>query len=179
VLVAQPARSDADLHWLHEAIRLSRYCPPSATAFSVGAVLIAADGSVLSTGFSRESDPADHAEEVALARLALPSHGMAGLGAPAHGVAGHGSPGSGSGANLAGATMYSSLEPCAARASRPTPCADLIIASGIGRVVIAWREPPIFVPGGGAVRLRLAGVAVKVIPELAAAARAVNAHLLS
>jgi len=75
--------------------------------------------------------------------------------------------------------MYSSLEPCAARASRPTPCADLIIASGIGRVVIAWREPSIFVPGGGAVRLRQAGVAVTVIPELAAAARAVNAHLLS
>ena len=169
MLVAQPARPDADLHWLHEAIKLSRCCPPSATAFSVGAVLIAADGSVLSTGFSRESDPADHAEEVALARLGLPGHG----------VTGHGSPALGSRASLAGATMYSSLEPCAARASRPTPCADLIIASGIGRVVIAWREPPIFVPGGGAVRLRLAGVAVEVIPELAAEARTVNAHLLS
>jgi pyrimidine deaminase RibD-like protein len=58
------------------------------------------------------------------------------------------------------------------------PCADLIIASGIGRVVIAWREPPIFVPGGGAVRLRQAGIAVIVLPELAAMAKAVNAHLL-
>jgi diaminohydroxyphosphoribosylaminopyrimidine deaminase/5-amino-6-(5-phosphoribosylamino)uracil reductase len=164
VLVAQLARTDADLHWLHEAINLSRYCAPSATAFSVGAVLIAADGSVLSSGFSRESGPSDHAEEVALARLGLPGHGL---------------PGPGGGVDLEGATMYSSLEPCAARASRPTPCADLIIASGIGRVVIAWREPPIFVPGGGAVRLRQAGLAVKVIPELAAAARAVNAHLLS
>jgi diaminohydroxyphosphoribosylaminopyrimidine deaminase / 5-amino-6-(5-phosphoribosylamino)uracil reductase len=169
VLVAQPARPDADLHWLYEAIKLSRYCPPSATAFSVGAVLIAADGSVLSTGFSRESDPADHAEEVALARLGLPANGW-------HGPSAHGSPG---GPDLRGATMYSSLEPCAARASRPVPCADLIIASGVGRVVIAWREPPIFVPGGGAVRLRQAGLAVTVIPELAAAARAVNAHLLS
>jgi len=159
--VAQPTRTDADLHWLREAIRLSRYCPPSATAFSVGAVLIGADGTVLSTGFSREWDPADHAEEVALARV-----GLAGSG-------------SGSGPDLDGATLYSSLEPCAARASRPTPCADLIIASGIGRVVIAWREPPIFVPGGGAARLRMAGLAVKVIPELAGAARAVNAHLLS
>jgi len=169
VLVAQPARTDTDLHWLQEAIKLSRYCPPSATAFSVGAVLIAPDGSVLSTGFSREWDPADHAEEVALARLGFPGQGMRT----------HDAPGYGSGANLEGATMYSSLEPCAARASRPTPCADLIIASGIGRVVIAWREPPIFVPGGGAARLRQAGLTVKVIPELAAAARAVNAHLLS
>ena len=174
VLVAQPARPDVDLHWLHEAIKLSRYCPPSATAFSVGAVLIAADGSVLSSGFSRESDPADHAEEVALARLGLPGNGWSGQSGP-----GHSSPGFPGGPNLQGATMYSSLEPCAARASRPVPCADLIIASGVGRVVIAWREPPIFVPGGGAVRLRQAGLAVTVIPELAAAAKAVNAHLLS
>jgi len=34
------------------------------------------------------------------------------------------------------------------------------------------------VPGGGAVRLREAGVAVVVRPELADAAKAVNAHLL-
>jgi diaminohydroxyphosphoribosylaminopyrimidine deaminase / 5-amino-6-(5-phosphoribosylamino)uracil reductase len=176
--VAQPTRADADLHWLHEAIRLSRCCPPSATAFSVGAVLIAADGSVLSSGFSREWDPADHAEEVALARLGLAGQGVAGSLVPRPGVAGHSAPGSGSGPDLHGATLYSSLEPCAARASRPTPCADLIIASGIGRVVIAWREPPIFVPGGGAARLRKAGLTVKVIPELAGAARAVNAHLL-
>jgi diaminohydroxyphosphoribosylaminopyrimidine deaminase / 5-amino-6-(5-phosphoribosylamino)uracil reductase len=162
--VAQPANPDADRHWLFEAIKLSRCCPPSPAAFSVGAVLVTGDGQVLSTGFSREWDPSDHAEEVALARLGLP---------------GHGPQGSGNGADLQGATLYSSLEPCAARASRPTPCADLIIASGVGRVVIAWREPPIFVPGGGAVRLRQAGLAVTVIPELAAAARAVNAHLLS
>jgi diaminohydroxyphosphoribosylaminopyrimidine deaminase / 5-amino-6-(5-phosphoribosylamino)uracil reductase len=174
VLVAQLARPDVDLHWLHEAVKLSRCCPPSATAFSVGAVLIAADGSVLSSGFSRESDPADHAEEVALARLGLPGNSWHG-----HSEHSHGSPGFPTGPDLQGATMYSSLEPCAARASRPIPCADLIIASGVGRVVIAWREPPIFVPGGGAVRLRQAGLTVTVIPELAAAARAVNAHLLS
>jgi diaminohydroxyphosphoribosylaminopyrimidine deaminase / 5-amino-6-(5-phosphoribosylamino)uracil reductase len=119
--------------------------------------VVAADGSPLGAGYSRERDPADHAEEVALATVA--ESGLDGL--------------------LAGATLYSSLEPCAARASRPVPCADLIIASGVQRVVIAWREPPIFVPGGGAVRLRQAGVQVLVIPELAAAARAVNAHLLA
>jgi pyrimidine deaminase RibD-like protein len=152
--MAQPP-ADADRRWLLEAIELSKRCPPSASAFSVGAVLIAADGSVLGHGYSRETDPADHAEEVALARAARARAGR-----------------------LAGATLYSSLEPCAARASRPVPCADLIISSGIDRVVIAWPEPPIFVPGGGAVRLRTAGVAVTVDAELAAAARAVNAHLL-
>lgn len=169
--MTQPGRSgaaspDADRHWLLEAISLSRCCPPSASAFSVGAVLVGADGAVMSTGYSRECTPVDHAEEVALARIGLP--GAAPLGSAAQ-----------NGVDLAGATLYSSLEPCAARASRPTPCADLIIASGIGRVVIAWREPPIFVPGGGAVRLRQAGLAVIVVPELASSARAVNAHLLS
>jgi diaminohydroxyphosphoribosylaminopyrimidine deaminase / 5-amino-6-(5-phosphoribosylamino)uracil reductase len=156
--VAQAGSSDVDAYWLRAAIELSRRCEPSATAFSVGAVLVGADGRVLSEGYSRELDPADHAEEVALAKIGLP--------------------GSAAVTALAGATLYSSLEPCAARASRPTPCADLIIASGIGRVVIAWREPPIFVPGGGALRLRAARVAVTALPELAAAARAVNAHLL-
>ncbi len=120
----------------------------------MGAIIVGADGGVLSAGFSRELQPADHAEEVALAKLGLPRP------------------------DLAGATLYSSLEPCAARASRPVPCADLIVASGIGRVVIAWREPPVFLPGGGAVRLTEAGVAVVVMPELAAEAEAVNAHLL-
>jgi diaminohydroxyphosphoribosylaminopyrimidine deaminase/5-amino-6-(5-phosphoribosylamino)uracil reductase len=124
-------------------------------------VLVGDDGEMLTDGYSRERDPADHAEEVALAKLGLPR--------PA---------GSAPMTGLAGATLYSSLEPCASRMSRPTACADLIIASGIGRVVIAWREPPIFVPGGGALRLRQGGVTVTTLPELAAAARAVNAHLL-
>lgn len=151
---------EADRRWLTEAIRLSRRCPPSVTAFSVGAVLVAADGSVLSTGYSREDGQAGHAEEIALARL-----GREGVDVLAASV-------------LREATLYSSLEPCAARASRPVPCADLIIASGIGRVVIAWQEPPLFVPGGGAQRLREAGIVVETVPELAGEAREVNAHLL-
>ena len=54
---------------------------------------------------------------------------------------------------LTSATLYSSLEPCRFRASRPRSCADLIIAAGIGRVVIAWLEPPVFARGGGAALL--------------------------
>jgi diaminohydroxyphosphoribosylaminopyrimidine deaminase / 5-amino-6-(5-phosphoribosylamino)uracil reductase len=169
--VVQPASPDADRHWLLEAIRLSECCLPSATAYSVGAVLVGADGSVLSTGYSRETGPADHAEEVALAKLARP-------GRAAEGPEGSPPPAGNDGA-LAGASLYSSLEPCAVRASRPSPCADLIIASGIRRVVIAWTEPPILAPGGGADRLRAAGVDVVQRPELARAARAVNKHLVA
>lgn len=161
-----PSDDEADRYWLRQTIELSRRCPPSPTAFSVGALLVGADGSVLSAGFSRECSPADHAEEVALAKIGLP--GRAGpVAVPAVR------------SQVGGATLYSTLEPCAARASRPVPCANLIIASGVSRVVIAWYEPPIFVPGGGAGRLRKAGVDVVALPELAPEARAVNAHLLA
>jgi diaminohydroxyphosphoribosylaminopyrimidine deaminase/5-amino-6-(5-phosphoribosylamino)uracil reductase len=45
-------------------------------------------------------------------------------------------------------------------------------------VVIAWREPPVFAPGGGAALLAQAGVTVVEIADLAPQARAVNAGLL-
>jgi diaminohydroxyphosphoribosylaminopyrimidine deaminase / 5-amino-6-(5-phosphoribosylamino)uracil reductase len=156
--MAQLPSTEADRRWLLAAIELSRRCPPSASAFSVGAIVVGQDGVILGAGYSRELAPANHAEEVALAR------------ADAAGV---------TAAQLGAATIYSSLEPCAARASRPVPCADLIIGSGLRRVVIAWLEPPLFVPGGGAARLRAAGLAVSVLPGLTAAAKAVNAHLLA
>lgn len=54
-----------------------------------------------------------------------------------------------------------------------------MIAAGIPRVVLAWREPDLFVTGcEGVDRLTAAGVRVVELPELAAEARAVNAHLL-
>src|SRR5947207_1492963 len=62
---------------------------------------------------------------------------------------------------------------------RPTPCAELIISAGLHRVVIAWLEPPVFAPGGGAALLREAGITVVEAPGLAAEARAVNAAVLS
>ena len=74
--------------------------------------------------------------------------------------------------------MYSSLEPCRFRASRPRPCAELIIEAGLRRVVIAWLEPPVLAAGGGAVMLREAGITVAEVPGLAAKARAVNAAIL-
>jgi pyrimidine deaminase RibD-like protein len=158
--VAGSAYTDADVRWLREAIELSRCSPPSEAAFSVGAVLVSGDpaseSTAIATGFSRERDPHDHAEETALAKAAEDRPDT----------------------ELSGATMYSSLEPCLRRLSRPCSCAQLIVAAGIRRVVLAWREPPLFVPGGGARWLRDQGVTVVEVPELAAAARAVNAHLL-
>ena len=151
---AAARQAQADLRWLREAIELSRRCPPSQTAYSVGAAIVAADGTLLATGFSREADPHDHAEEVALAKVPP------------------GDP------RLPTATLYSSLEPCGVRASRPCPCSQLIIAAGLRRVVYAWREPPLLAAGGGGRQLRAAGVTVIEVPELAPDARQPNAHLI-
>ncbi|MGC0415296.1 deaminase [Embleya sp. AB8] len=150
-----PETVPADERWLRYTVELSRNCPPSTSAFSVGAVVVGADGSVLADGYSREGDPLDHAEEAALTKL------------------GEQDP------RLRSATMYSSLEPCSVRASRPRSCTELILRAGIPRVVFAWREPSLFVDCEGAELLRAAGVEVVEMPALAGLVRAVNAHLLA
>jgi riboflavin-specific deaminase-like protein len=147
-----------DHRFLRWAVELSRLCPPSGSAFSVGAVIVGEDGEVLATGFSREQEDHDHAEEVALRKLA---------------------PGKlGPDPRLRHATIYSSLVPCGARASRPVTCVGHIVAAGIPRVVFAWREPRLFTDAEGAEQLLAAGVAVTEVPGLAGRARAVNAHLV-
>lgn len=79
---------------------------------------------------------------------------------------------------LATATVYSSLEPCARRASRPKPCARLILDAGVRRVVTAWREPDTFVTAAdGNGLLAAEGVDVVVLPEYAERAQAPNLHL--
>jgi 5-amino-6-(5-phosphoribosylamino)uracil reductase len=151
-LLTQAAR---DRQWLDVAIDLSRRCPPSGGAYSVGAVIVSAHAEVLARGYSRETDPAVHAEEAALARVAADDP------------------------RLPGATMYSSLEPCSVRRSRPVSCARLILDAGIRRVVFALREPGLFVDCRGAEELADAGVAVVELPDLAERVREANRHLLS
>ncbi|MFD8221154.1 dihydrofolate reductase family protein [Streptomyces sp. NPDC007896] len=149
--------SAADRHWLGVACELAALCPPSETAFSVGAVVVAADGTELARGHSREGDdPVVHAEEAALAKIDAADP------------------------RLRSATVYSSLEPCARRASRPAPCARLILDAGVRRVVTAWREPDTFVTGAdGNGLLVAAGADVVVLPEFEERAVAPNRHLLA
>lgn len=137
--------------WLTAAVELSRHCVPSPLAYSVGAIIVSPAGAELARGFSRETGGAVHAEEVALSRV-RPE-------------------------DLVGATLYSSLEPCGVRRSRPAPCARLIVAAGLATVVFALREPPVLAPGGGASVLRAAGLTVLELPGPAGPARTVNAHL--
>ena len=83
------------MNWLAAAIELSKRCPARISAFCVGAILVSDSGQVVAQRYSRQSDPKDHAEEAALAEATA------------------------SGADLRGATLYTSLEPCLRRVSRP------------------------------------------------------------
>jgi pyrimidine deaminase RibD-like protein len=144
-----------DERWMTLAVQLAWLCPPSDTAYSVGAVIVGADGTELSRGFSRENgDPHVHAEESALGKLAADDP------------------------RLRGATIYSTLEPCSRRKSRPRSCTQLIIAAGLARAVIAWREPSLFVTDGQGVELlEQAGLSVVELPGFAERAAAPNRHL--
>ncbi|MBG0567856.1 deaminase [Actinoplanes aureus] len=142
-----------DQRWMRRAVELTHLCPRSETAFAVGAVIVSS-GVEIASGYSRDTDPYVHAEESALLRAA-------------------------GDARLREATLYSTLEPCSKRGSRPhATCVSLIIAAGIPRVVIAWREPDIFVTCEGIALLTAAGVEVVELPEFAGPAMEANAHLI-
>ena len=144
----------ADRQQLLAAIELSRKCPPSQTAYSVGAIIVDADGAKLAEGYSREVDDHVHAEEGAIAKLDVAA------------------------LDLSAATIYSSMEPCSKRRSRPRTCTQLILDAGIGRVVYALREPAHFVDCDGDELLRTAGVDVIEASDLGPLVLDVNAHAL-
>lgn len=143
-----------DYEWMRLAIELAHQCPPSPGAFSVGAIIVDQNGNEISRGYSRETDSHVHAEESALAKLSTRDP------------------------RLKASTIYSTLEPCSQRKSRPRACTQLILDAKIPRVAIAWREPSLFVADcQGYELLADAGVEVVEIPDLADAAQAPNTHL--
>ena len=148
----RPDSSAEDLPLLREAIEVSRRCTPSATSYCVGAVVATTAGECY-TGYTHETSPTHHAEQEAIAKALA------------------------AGAELRGATIYTSMEPCSQRASEPESCTQLILRHGFRRVVFACYEPSCFVCCQGAWLLRRAGVEVQVYPEAAEAVLAINGHL--
>jgi len=100
----------------------------------VGAVLVC-DGVIIGEGYHRHFGE-DHAEPNAI-----------------HSVK--------DSALLKRATMYVSLEPCSHYGKTP-PCADLIVLSGIPRIIIGTLDPNPKVSGRGVAKLRKAGIDVTV-----------------
>ena len=62
-------------------------------------------------------------------------------------------------AEIAGSTLYVTLEPCAHHGKTP-PCAEAVVEAGIARVVIASPDPDPRVDGAGAAKLSAAGIEV-------------------
>lgn len=115
----------------------------------VGAVIVSADANVIGEGFHERLGEA-HAEVNALSDAAQ------------------------RGADVSGATMYVTLEPCAHQGRQP-PCTDAILASGLSRVVIGSDDPTPKASGRGPGILRDGGVAVLASEGAeAAAARLLN-----
>jgi diaminohydroxyphosphoribosylaminopyrimidine deaminase/5-amino-6-(5-phosphoribosylamino)uracil reductase len=106
---------------------------------AVGAVILDADGNTVGEG-ATAAPGGPHAEVTALAQ------------------AGH---------RARGGTAVVTLEPCA-HTGRTGPCADALIAAGVARVVVAVPELT-ELAGGGADRLRAAGVDVELGGEQALA----------
>ena len=147
-----PDTSDEDLHWLSLATEEARRCTPSPTCYCVGAVIVLPDGRSF-RGYTHENSPTHHAEQEAIGKALS------------------------AGADLCGAAIFTSMEPCSTRSSEPESCTQLILRHGFARVVFACYEPDCFVCCQGARTLREAGVEVRVYPELAPAVLAANAHL--
>ena len=106
---------------------------------AVGAVVLAADGTVVGEGATAPPG-GPHAEITALAQA---------------------------GERARGGTVVVTLEPCA-HTGRTAPCADALLAAGVARVVVAVPEPT-ELAGGGAERLRAAGIDVELGVEQAEA----------
>jgi len=98
---------------------------------AVGCVIVSPEGNVLGRGTTGEGGR-PHAETIALAQA---------------------------GATARGATAYVTLEPCAHHGRTP-PCAEALVAAGIGRVVAATEDPDPRVSSRGLAILRAAGVEV-------------------
>ncbi len=83
------------------------------------------------------------------------------------------------GADVRGATVYVTLEPCAHHGRTP-PCCDALVGAGVGRVEIAVDDPNPLVDGQGSARIAAAGIAIGHAPaDVALRARELNIGFFS
>ena len=116
---------------------------------NVGCVIVSGDGEIVGRGATQPGGR-PHAEAVALAEA---------------------------GDAAKGATLYSSLEPCAHRSERGPICAELIVEAAPARVVIALEDPDPRTAGKGIERLLAAGIAVEVGCGAMQAAESMSGYL--
>jgi diaminohydroxyphosphoribosylaminopyrimidine deaminase/5-amino-6-(5-phosphoribosylamino)uracil reductase len=128
-----PVLTSADHDHLGRAIELAEFGLGRVHPNPMVGALLVRDGAVLGEGWHEEHGGA-HAEVNAIASAA--------------------------GADLGGATLYVSMEPCCHHGKTP-PCTDAILAAGIARVVVASDDPSEKASGRGLGILRDEGIAVE------------------
>jgi diaminohydroxyphosphoribosylaminopyrimidine deaminase/5-amino-6-(5-phosphoribosylamino)uracil reductase len=142
-----PTSIEADKLCLARAIELAQRGTGTVKPNPVVGAVIARDGEILGEGWHQEYGGA-HAEVNAIEACGL--------------------------ADLVGATLYVSLEPCCHEGKTP-PCTDAILQAGIRRVVVGSDDPTEKASGRGLGILRDEGVEVVIADgELAAKARLLN-----
>ncbi len=135
---------------MEEALRLAEQARgQSAPNPNVGCVIVSTTGRAVGKGATaRGGRP--HAEAIAL---------------------------EGAGKRARGATVYTTLEPCAHQSERGPACTDLLLAARPERVVIALKDPDKRTGGKGIQRLRRAGIEVTLGVGREAAKQAVSGWL--
>lgn len=151
-MAATGTRTRSEHDAMTRALDLARRGPVHGPNPRVGCVLLSSDGTVLGEGWHRGAGT-PHAEPAALADARE------------------------RGADVRGATAVVTLEPCD-HTGRTGPCSVALVEAGVARVVVAVPDPNP-VAGGGAARLRAAGVEVETGVEEAAGRALLRPWLLA
>ena len=124
--------NDLDIKYMRMALRLAMKAKGRTSPNPMVGAVVVKGGKIIGRGYHRRAGE-PHAEAIALKKA---------------------------GGAATGATLYVTLEPCSHTDKRTPPCAPLVIASGVRRVVVALIDPNPRVSGRGIKALKSAGIEV-------------------